>query len=85
MKREHVFFIVILLLTALSFYLSYRILSSFLGSIVWAILLAIVFTPLFQRLQHFLKKREALCNAHDPPGGGRYRFAFDSWCDLLDQ
>jgi len=60
MKREHVFFIVILLLTGLSFYLFYRILSPFLGPTVWAILLSIVFYPLFQRLRHLLKKREAL-------------------------
>jgi predicted PurR-regulated permease PerM len=60
MKREHVFFIIILLLTTLSFYLFYRILSPFLGPIVWAILLSIVFYPLFQKLQRLLKKREAL-------------------------
>lgn len=60
MKREHVFFIIILLLTTLSFYLFYRILFPFLGPIVWAILLSIVFYPLFQKLRRFLKKREGL-------------------------
>lgn len=60
MKREHIFFIILLLLTTLSFYLFYRIISPFLGPIVWAILLSIVFYPLLQKLEHLLKKREAL-------------------------
>jgi predicted PurR-regulated permease PerM len=60
MKREHIFFIIIFLLTALSFYLFYRIISPFLGPIVWAILLSIIFYPLFQKLQRLLKKREAI-------------------------
>jgi len=60
MKKEHIFFIIILLLTTLSFYLFYRIISPFLGPIVWAILLSIVFYPLFQKLQRLLKKREAV-------------------------
>jgi predicted PurR-regulated permease PerM len=60
MKREHIFFIIIFLLTTLSFYLFYRIISPFLGPIVWAILLSIVFYPLFQRLQRLLRKREAI-------------------------
>ncbi len=60
MKKEHIFFIIIFLLTTLSFYLFYRILSPFLGPIVWAILLSIVFYPLFQKLQRLLKKREAV-------------------------
>jgi len=60
MKREHVFFIIIFLLTTLSFYLFYRIISPFLGPIIWAILLSIVFYPLFQKLQRLLRKREAL-------------------------
>jgi predicted PurR-regulated permease PerM len=57
MKKEHIFFIIIFLLTALSFYLFYRIISPFLRPIVWAILLSIVFYPLFQKLQHLLKKK----------------------------
>ncbi len=60
MKREHVFFIVTLLLTFLSFYLFYQILSPFLGPLIWAILLTIVFYPLFQKLHHLLKKKKAL-------------------------
>lgn len=61
MKKEHIFLIFILFLTFLSIYLLYQILSPFLTSILWAILLAMVFYPLFQRLQRLLKKREILC------------------------
>jgi predicted PurR-regulated permease PerM len=60
MKREHIFLIFILFLTFLSIYLLYQILSPFLSSIVWAILLAMVFYPLFIKLRHLLKKREIL-------------------------
>ncbi|NWG01940.1 MAG: AI-2E family transporter [Syntrophaceae bacterium] len=60
MKKEHIFLIFIFFLTFLSIYLLYRILSPFLPSIIWAILLAIIFYPLFQKLQRLLKKREIL-------------------------
>ena len=60
MKREHIFLIFILFLTFLSIYLLYQILSPFLSSIIWAILLAIIFYPLFQKLQRLLKKKEIL-------------------------
>jgi len=60
MKREHVFLIFALFLTFLSIFLLYRILSPFLPSIIWAVLLAIVFYPFFQKLQRLLKKKEFL-------------------------
>ncbi len=60
MKREHIFFAITFLFASLSFYLFYRILSPFLGSIVWAILLTIAFYPAFQKLQRLLKKKEVL-------------------------
>jgi predicted PurR-regulated permease PerM len=60
MKREHIFLIFILFLTFLSIYLLYQILSPFLSSIIWAILLAMIFYPLFQKLQNLLKKKEFL-------------------------
>src|SRR4030042_5289599 len=60
MKKEHIFLIFILFLTFLSIYLLYQIISPFLESILWAILLAIVFYPLFQKLQRLLKKSEVL-------------------------
>jgi predicted PurR-regulated permease PerM len=60
MKREHIFLIFILFLTFLSIYLLYQILSPFLSSIVWAILLAMVSYPLFRKLQGLLGKRGTL-------------------------
>ena len=60
MKREHIFLIFILFLTFLSIYLLYIILAPFLSSIIWAMLLAIVFYPLFPKLQRLLEKRELL-------------------------
>lgn len=60
MKREHIFLIFILFLTFFSIYLLYEILSPFLSSIIWAVLLVIVFFPLFQKLQHLLKKKGIL-------------------------
>jgi predicted PurR-regulated permease PerM len=60
MKREHVFLIFILFLTFLSIYLLYQILSPFLSSIVWAILLAMILYPLFKKLHNFLKERGVL-------------------------
>jgi predicted PurR-regulated permease PerM len=58
MKKEHIFLVFILSLTFLSIYLLYQILSPFLSSIIWAILLAIISYPLFQKLQRLLKKKE---------------------------
>lgn len=63
MKREHIFFIFILFLTSLSIYLLYQVLLPFLSSIIWAILLAMVFYPLFQKLRRLLRKREILSAA----------------------
>lgn len=60
MKREHIFLIFIIFLAFLSIYLLYLILAPFLLSIIWAILLAIVFYPLFRKLQHSLIKKEFL-------------------------
>jgi predicted PurR-regulated permease PerM len=60
MKKEHIFLIFTLLLASLSFYYLYRVLSPFLTSILWAILLAIVFYPLFLKLQRLFKSRKVL-------------------------
>src|SRR4030042_1552953 len=60
MKREHIFLVFILFLTFLSIYLLYTILSPFLSSIIWAILLAMIFYPLFKKLKRLLKKKEFL-------------------------
>jgi predicted PurR-regulated permease PerM len=60
MKREHIFLIFILFLAFLSIYLLYQILSPFLSSIVWAILLAMVLYPVYKKLRSLLRKREIL-------------------------
>jgi len=60
MKKEHIFLIFILFLTFLSFYLLYRILSPFLTSILWAVLLAIIFFSPFRKLHKLLKKKAVL-------------------------
>jgi predicted PurR-regulated permease PerM len=60
MKKEAIFFFFVLSLTLISLYFLYQILSPFLASIVWAILLAIVFYPLFLKLQHLLKNKRVL-------------------------
>ena len=63
MKREHIFLIFTLFLTLLSIYLLYQILSPFLTSLLWAVFLAMAFYPVFKRLQHLIRKREALSAA----------------------
>jgi predicted PurR-regulated permease PerM len=63
MKKEHIFLIFVLFLTLLSIYLLYQILSPFLTSLLWAIFLAMAFYPVFKKLQHLLKKKEALSAA----------------------
>jgi len=60
MKKEHIFLLFILLLVSLTFYYLYQIFSPFLAPIVWAILLAIAFYPLFLKLERFLKKKKIL-------------------------
>ncbi len=60
MKKEYIAFIFILFLTFLSLYLLYQILSPFLTSIIWAILLAMIFYPVFERLQSLLKNKGIL-------------------------
>jgi predicted PurR-regulated permease PerM len=58
MKKDHLFLIFALLLTLLSFYFFYQILSPFLTAILWAILLTLIFYPGFSRLLRLLKKRK---------------------------
>ena len=60
MKRDHIFLIFTLILTFLSFYFFYQVLSPFLTPILWAILLTMIFCPIFQKLQRLLKKRKVL-------------------------
>ncbi len=60
MKRSHISFISLLFVVFLCFYLFYQILSPFLESIFWALLLAMVFYPLFRKLRSILKGKEFL-------------------------
>jgi predicted PurR-regulated permease PerM len=60
MKPQHLFSLFVLSLVLLCLYLLYRVLSPFLSPILWAVLLAIAFYPLFTRFQKALKKREIL-------------------------
>jgi len=60
MKKEHIFLVFILLLTFFSFYHLFQILSPFLSSISWAILLAMMFYPVYQRLHRWMKKKAVL-------------------------
>ncbi|MBM4349142.1 MAG: AI-2E family transporter [Deltaproteobacteria bacterium] len=60
MKKKYIFFLFILLLAFFTFYYLYQVFSPFLASIVWAILLAIAFYPLFLKFQRLLRKRRVL-------------------------
>ncbi len=60
MQKKYIFLVFILLLAALTFYYLYQILSPFLASIIWAMLLAITFYPPFLKLQHFLRNKRVL-------------------------
>ena len=60
MKREHIFFILILFFASLFFYLFYRILSPFLEPILWAVFIAIVSYPVYTKLRRSLKQRGIL-------------------------
>lgn len=61
MERKYFASMFIIGLVVLSFYLFYVVFSPFLVPIVWAIILAIVFYPGYQRLNHRLKGRRSLC------------------------
>jgi predicted PurR-regulated permease PerM len=60
MKKETIFVVFIIFLALVSVFLLYNVLSPFLESILWAVLLALFFYPLYRRLQRFLKRGGAL-------------------------
>ena len=60
MKKESFFLITIVFLTFLPFYVFYQILSPFLISILWGVILAIAFHPLLRKLRTLLKQKEGL-------------------------
>jgi predicted PurR-regulated permease PerM len=56
-KKEHIAFILVLCISFLAFYLLYLILAPFLVPIFWAVLLAMVSFPVYQKIQHVLRKK----------------------------
>jgi len=59
-KRETLFSLFILSLIILSFYLFYRILSPYLSPLAWAVILTIVFYPLYKKVNHAFRRRRGL-------------------------
>ncbi|MFQ5458685.1 MAG: hypothetical protein ACE5FC_09605, partial [Myxococcota bacterium] len=57
---DRVFALIPLALSILFFYLLYRIFQPFLGAIIWALILAILFTPVHRRVRDRLKGRRSL-------------------------
>jgi predicted PurR-regulated permease PerM len=57
MKKEQLFNLIFLAVVILAFYLLYRILSPYLVTLVWAIILTILFYPLFKVLNRAFKQR----------------------------
>lgn len=57
---ERVFALIPVALSILFFYLLYRIFQPFLGAIIWALILAILFAPLHTRVRVWLKGRRSL-------------------------
>lgn len=55
-SRNHIHALVLMLATALGAYLCYRLALPFLPALVWALALAVLFTPLQQRLESKLKR-----------------------------
>ncbi len=60
MKKEPLFNLVFLATVILAFYLFYRILSPFLTTLAWAVILTIIFYPLFQILNRVFRQRRGL-------------------------
>lgn len=60
MERKHFAWMLIISLIILSFYLFYVVISPFLVPIVWAMILAFVFYPVYRRLNHRLRGRKSL-------------------------
>jgi len=60
MERKHFAWMLIIFLIILSFYLFYVVISPFLVPIVWAMILAFVFYPVYRRLNHRLRGKKSL-------------------------
>ncbi len=61
MERKHFAAMLIGFLIILSFYLFYVVFCPFLVPIVWAVILTIMFYPIYRRLNRRLKGRKSLC------------------------
>ena len=57
MKKEQLFNLLFLAVLIMAFYLLYRIFSPFLLTLAWAVILTILFHPLFKRLNKALRHR----------------------------
>ena len=55
-SRSHVHALVLILVTAFGVYICYRLVIPFFPALVWALALAVMFTPLQQRLESKLKR-----------------------------
>jgi predicted PurR-regulated permease PerM len=60
MERKHFAWMLIIFLIILSFYLFYVVISPFLVPIVWAVILAFVFYPVYRRLSRRFRGRKSL-------------------------
>ncbi len=61
MERKHFTWMLITFIIILSFYLFYVVFCPFLIPIVWAVILAIMFYPVYRRLNRRLRGRRSLC------------------------
>ena len=57
MKKEQLFNLLFLAVVILAFYLLYRIFAPYLVTLAWAVILTILFHPLFKRLNKALKQQ----------------------------
>ncbi|MBW2038014.1 MAG: AI-2E family transporter [Deltaproteobacteria bacterium] len=60
MKKESLFNLLFLALVILAFYLFYRILSPYLSTLAWAVILTIIFYPLFKVVNNAFHHRRGL-------------------------
>ncbi|MEE9441966.1 MAG: AI-2E family transporter [candidate division Zixibacteria bacterium] len=54
MKKEHLLMTIFLGIVAVSFYLFYRLLAPFLVPLCWAAIFAIIFYPLYQKIEKYI-------------------------------
>ncbi|MBW2124048.1 MAG: AI-2E family transporter [Deltaproteobacteria bacterium] len=62
MNRENFFTLIMLAIIGVSFYFFYRVFSPYLVSIGWAVVLTLVFYPVYRRLTRWLRDRRSLAS-----------------------